>query len=51
MLDEYVYSQQEGYMTSMYQYDEGLVKAVEGNIKEKEWAFNTASREWVNERM
>ena len=51
ILEEYVYGQQESYLDSLQEYDEGLVKAVEINFREKEWSFNGQSREWVNERM
>lgn len=49
-LDEYVYGQQTAYLDGLYQYDEGLAKAVEGNFRDKEWFFNHQTREWSNER-
>ena len=38
-------------MSSLFQYDQGLVQAVERNFKEREWEYNKQNREWVNERI
>lgn len=46
-----MYSQQDHYMASLYKYDEGLVKAVESNYREKDWAYNSAQKEWSNEKL
>lgn len=51
MLDEYVYQQQQVYMDSLYKYDEGLGKAVEGNFRERDWTYSSANREWTNDKI
>jgi hypothetical protein len=38
-------------MVALNQYDEGMVKAVESNFREKDWIFNTSSREWLNDKL
>ena len=38
-------------MSGLYQYENGLSKAVESNFKEKEWLFNPHTREWINDRI
>jgi len=51
LLSEYVYNQQSSYMAGLYQYDEGLAKAVTSNFRDKEWSFNAGDNEWCNERI
>jgi hypothetical protein len=36
-----VFQQQESYIAGLYKYDEGLVKAVESNFREREWTYNS----------
>lgn len=38
-------------MACLYKYDEGLVKAVESNFRDKDWSFNPAQKEWCNEKI
>ena len=38
-------------MSSLFQYDQGLVQAVEKNFKEREWEYNKQNKEWINDRI
>ena len=50
-IDEYVFTEQENYVQTLFQYDQGLVQIVEKSFKEKEWEYNKQSREWSNDRI
>ncbi|CDW80131.1 UNKNOWN [Stylonychia lemnae] len=50
-LDEYISVQQNNYITDLQKYEQKLEEAVEENLDKREWNFNSASREWTNQRL
>ena len=51
MLCEFVHVQSQSHRQSVVEYEKQLSKAVESNFNEKDWSFNSASREWSNPKL
>jgi hypothetical protein len=39
-IEGYAHSLQENYLGELFKYDQGLIKAVEGNFREREWFYS-----------
>lgn len=49
-IEGYAHSLQDNYLYELFKYDQGLIKAVEGNFKEREWFYSNQNKEWQSEK-